>query len=94
MLRHRWPTLVIAALLVVVQADWWFGKGNWRYVADLNRQLDEQLAVNERSRERNERAAAEISDLKEGAEMVEEKARLDLGMVRGNEVLVQVKPAR
>jgi cell division protein FtsB len=89
----RWPTLVLIALLVVVQADLWFGKGNWRDVVRLNRQLDEQMAHNDAARERNARAAAEISDLKEGAEMVEEKARLDLGMLRENEVLVQVKKA-
>ena len=89
----RWSTLVIAALLVVVQGDLWFGKGNWRHVVQLNQQLDEQHAANDTARERNERTAAEISDLKEGAEMVEEKARQDLGMLRENELLVQVKKA-
>lgn len=87
----RWPTFLLVALLVAVQADLWFGKGNWRHAVQLSRQLDEQHALNVAARERNTRTAAEISDLKEGAEMVEEKARHDLGMLRENEVLVQVK---
>ena len=90
----RWSTVVIAALLAVVQADLWFGKGSWRYAAALERQLGQQHALNEQARERNARSLAEISDLKDGAEMVEERARLDLGMLRPNEVLVQVTAAR
>ncbi len=86
----RWTTLVLAALLLAVQADLWFGKGNLPYVAGLQKQLDGQLLANEAARERNARVAAEVSDLKEGLEMVEEKARSELGMLRPDEILVQV----
>jgi cell division protein FtsB len=86
----RWPTLIIAALLLVVQADLWFGKGNLPYVMSLGKQLTQQRAANEVARQRNERVAAEVSDLKEGLEMVEEKARAELGMVKPDEILVQV----
>ncbi len=86
----RWPTVIIAALLAVVHADLWFGKGNMPYVMSLRKQLDEQHAANDAARQRNARVAAEVSDLKEGLEMVEEKARSELGMVRPDEILVQV----
>ncbi len=86
----RWITLVLAALLVVVQGDLWFGKGNLPYVWGLRKQLDEQMASNAQARERNARVAAEVADLKEGLEMVKEKARAELGMVRPDEILVQV----
>mgnify|MGYP003384598352 FL=1 len=86
----RWATLVLTALLVVVQGDLWLGKGNWLYVAGLQKDLAAQLATNQESRARNARLAAEVSDLKEGLEMVEEKARSELGMVRPDEILVQV----
>jgi cell division protein FtsB len=86
----RWSSVLIAALLLVVQTDLWFGKGNMPYVAGLRKQLDSQRAANEAARERNQRVAAEVSDLKEGLEMVEEKARSELGMVRPDEILVQV----
>jgi cell division protein FtsB len=90
----RWATLVIAALLCVVQTDLWFGKGNMLYVMSLRRQLDAQLAANAAARDRNGRVAAEVSDLKEGLEMVEEKARFELGMVKPDEILVQLTARR
>mgnify|MGYP000863209678 CR=1 FL=1 len=48
------------------------------------------LSTNEAARARNARTAAEASDLKEGLEMVEEKARSELGMVKPDEILVQI----
>jgi cell division protein FtsB len=90
----RWSTVVIAALLAMVHADLWFGKGNMPYVMSLRKQLQEQRAANDVARERNARVAAEVSDLKEGLEMVEEKARSELGMVKPDEILVQVSTRR
>ena len=91
---NRWPTVIIAALLVAVHADLWFGKANMPYVMSLRKQLVEQQAANDAARERNARVAAEVSDLKEGLEMVEEKARFDLGMLKPDEIFVQVSPPR
>jgi cell division protein FtsB len=76
--------------LLAVQADLWFGKGNMPYVMSLRKQVDAQREANMTARERNARVTAEVSDLKEGLEMVEEKARAELGMVRPDEILVQV----
>jgi len=86
----RWAPLIIGALLVVVQADLWFGKGNLPYVMGLRQQLAEQQVANTQARDRNAQAVAEVADLKEGLEMVEETARAELGMLRPNEILVQV----
>lgn len=86
----RWTPLVLAALLVVVQGDLWLGKGNLPYVMGLRKQLAEQRVANQQARERNQRVAAEVVDLREGLEMVEEKARAELGMVKPDEILVQV----
>ena len=86
----KWTPLILAALLVVVQGDLWLGKGNLPYVMGLQKQLDAQRVANAHARERNAGVAAEVSDLKEGLEMVEEKARAELGMVRPNEILVHV----
>jgi cell division protein FtsB len=90
----RWVTPVIFALLAMVQADLWLGKGNLVYVMSLRKQLAAQEVTNAQARERNARVAAEVSDLKEGLEMVEEKARSELGMVRPDEILVQVSASR
>jgi cell division protein FtsB len=86
----KWTPLVLAGLLVLVQGDLWFGKGNMPYVWGLQKQLDAQLKDNAAARDRNARVAAEVSDLKDGLEMVEEKARSELGMIRPDEILVQV----
>jgi cell division protein FtsB len=90
----RWAPVVLGALLLLVQADLWLGKGNLPYVMSLDRQLQAQLAANRAAQARNSQAAAEVSDLKEGLEMVEEKARAELGMLRENEILVQVTQQR
>ena len=85
---------MLAGLLVAVQGDLWFGKGNLPYVWGLQKQLDQQRQANAAARERNSRVAAEVNDLKEGLEMVEERARAELGMVRPDEILVQMTPPR
>ena len=90
----RWITLVLAALLLLVQVDLWLGRGSLPQVRKLHRELSAQLQANERARERNGRVNAEVTDLKEGLEMVEDKARSELGMLKPDEVLVQVSRRR
>ena len=86
----KWAPIILTGLLVVVQGDLWLGKGNLPYVMGLQKQLDAQRAANVQARDRNARLAAEVSDLRDGLEMVEEKARAELGMVRPDEILVQI----
>lgn len=90
----RWVTVVLLALLLAVQADLWLGKASLPYVISLRGQLATQQATNEQARKRNARLQAEVNDLKEGLEMVEEKARGELGMVKPDEILVQVSAAK
>ena len=90
----RWITLVLAGLLVLVHGELWFGKGGVPRLVELHRKLDAQRSSNELARRRNDQLAAEVSDLKEGLEMVEEKARFELGMVKPDEIFVQLAPAR
>ncbi len=59
-------------------------------VAALRQQLEAQKAANLQAQQANERLASEVRDLKEGLEMVEEKARMELGMVKPNEIYVQI----
>jgi cell division protein FtsB len=90
----RWITLGLVALLALVQAELWFGKGGVTRMVELQRKLDAQKTTNEQAKRRNEQLAAEVSDLKEGLEMVEEKARFELGMIKPDEIYVQLSPAR
>jgi cell division protein FtsB len=90
----RWITLALAALLVLVHGELWFGKGGVPRMVELQRKLAAQQSANETARRRNEQLTAEVSDLKEGLEMVEEKARFELGMIKPDEIFVQLSPAR
>jgi cell division protein FtsB len=87
-------TLALLALLLLVQAELWFGKGGVPRVMELDAKLQAQQASNEAARQRNAQMLAEVRDLKEGLEMVEEKARFELGMVKPDEIYVQVATPR
>ena len=86
----RYISLALIALLALVHAELWFGKGGVARQLALRGKLAEQQATNAADKARNAQLVAEVSDLKEGLEMVEEKARFELGMVRPDEILVQV----
>ena len=86
----RYLTLGLFVLLGLVHAELWFGKTGVPRVMELSARLSEQTASNAAGRLRNQQLAAEVRDLKEGLEMVEEKARYELGMVKPDEILVQI----
>lgn len=90
----RWLPVVLGTLLLLVQADLWFGRGGLPHQWRLESELAAQQQANAAARERNARTSAEVSDLKEGLEMVEEKARHDLGMIQPDEILVQMSKPR
>ena len=81
---------VLATLVLALQYPLWLGKGSWTRVWDLDRQLTVQRGANARDKARNDALEAEVRDLKEGSEAVEERARLELGMIRRDEVFYQV----
>jgi cell division protein FtsB len=83
---------ILIGLLVLFQAQLWMGRGSVPKVQEMQRRLDEQLLKNTNAKAANEQLAAEVGDLKEGLEMVEEKARSELGMVKPNEIFVQIVP--
>jgi cell division protein FtsB len=81
---------LLIALLVIFQAQLWLGRGSIPNVRQMDQQLREQLERNQQAKVRNAQLEAEVRDLKEGLEIVEEKARTELGMVKPNEIFVQV----
>jgi len=87
---HRVLPLILLALLVVLHAQLWFGRGSVSDVSHMQDRLAEQQARNVQARQHNERLAAEVRDLQEGQEIVEERARSELNMVKPNEILVQI----
>ncbi|HET7731844.1 MAG TPA: cell division protein FtsB [Usitatibacter sp.] len=81
---------VLAALLLAIQYPLWVGKGSWLRVRELDRQLVVQREANAAAKARNDALDAEVRDLKQGLDAIEERARLELGMIRRDEVFFQV----
>jgi cell division protein FtsB len=86
----RLLSLGLALLIALLQVPLWIGKGSWLRVWEVDRQLVAQRAVNERLLLRNETIEAEVRDLKTGYEAIEERARAELGMIRQDELFIQV----
>lgn len=86
----RWISLVLAALILLLQYPLWLGKGGWLKVWDMDRQVEAQKKINLQTQTRNAILDAEVRDLKQGTEAIEERARNELGMVKRDEVFFQI----
>lgn len=86
----RWPTLILLALIALLQYPLWWGKGGWYRVWDVRTQLSEQREVNQSLEQRNAAMDAEVRDLKGGYDAIEERGRYELGLIKPGEIFVQV----
>ncbi len=82
--------LVLLLLLAGVHAQLWTGRGSLAHVQGMQEKIAAQKAANEKARLANDRLSSEVQDLRDGLDMVEEKARSELGMVKPNEIYVQI----
>lgn len=87
---NRTVIAVLLLLFVLLQDQIWNGSGNVRQVAKMKQDLARQQAANALLEQQIARSQSEIQDLKEGLSTVEEKARYEMGMVKPNEVFVQI----
>jgi len=90
-MNARWVAALLVGLLVVLHVQLWSGRGSVSQVRDWRAELQKLEAANAETRLRNEQLANEVRDLQEGLDMVEELARHDLGMVKPNEIFVQIQ---
>jgi len=84
--------VILAACIALLQYPLWLGKGGWMRVWDLDRQVNAHKEQNRRLEVRNAALDAEVRDLKQGTEAVEERARFELGMIKQDEVFFQIVP--
>jgi cell division protein FtsB len=82
--------ILLLLLLVYLQYRLWFGDGNLPDVRELYRDVELQREENIQLRERNDALDAEVRDLQQGLDALEEHAREDLGMVKEGEIFYQV----
>ena len=81
---------VLLVLIAAIQYPLWLGKGGWLRVWQLDRQIEAQRDTNDKLAQRNETLVAEVRDLKEGLDAIEERARLELGLTKPDEIFFQV----
>jgi cell division protein FtsB len=82
--------LCLAALVILIQFPLWLGKGGWLLVWDMQQQVVAAQKKNDELRARNAKLGSEVRDLKEGTGAIEERARYELGMIKDNEIFVQI----
>jgi cell division protein FtsB len=93
----RQLSILLLAIIAGLQYSLWFGKGGWMRVWDVDRQLQSQRETNDALKVRNGVLEAEVRDLKQGLQAVEERARSDLGLTRNDEIFVHIlhdRPSR
>ena len=82
--------ILLVILLVYMKYSLWFGDGSLQDVWRLHKDVEQQRQENAVLRERNEALEAEVLDLQQGLEAIEEHAREDLGMIKKGETFYQV----
>jgi cell division protein FtsB len=87
---NRVVFVVLLSVLAIILGQLWFSRGGLSTSSDLERRLRAQLAANAQLQLANDQLASELADLRDGLETVEEKARIELGMVKPDEILVQI----
>ncbi len=86
----RLLAVAFAVLIVALQYPLWLGKGGWLKVWQQEAFLEQAKQSNDKLRVRNEALQAEVHDLKQGYDAIEERARSELGMIKDDEVFIQV----
>jgi len=81
---------LLALLILGLQYPMWLGRGGWLRVRELDRQVSAQQHLNTELAGRNAALDADVRDLKQGFEAIEERARSELGMIRQDEVFFQL----
>jgi cell division protein FtsB len=86
----RWLTVGLLVLIGLLQFPLWVGKGGWLKVWEYDRQLQAQKEITQKLEIRNAGLDAEVRDLKQGYEAIEERARFELGMIKQDETFIQI----
>ncbi len=95
--QQNWFTLprilfwILVVLFFSLQLRLWIGDGSLAEVWQLNSAIEGQETENHLLEERNKRLRAEVKNLKEGLDAVEERARTQLGMIKEDETFFLIK---
>lgn len=81
----KYLSFTFIAIILLLQYPLWLGKGGWKSVIALQQDIEKQVAINEKIKSENEILKAVVKDLKYGSEVIEAKARYDLGLIKKGE---------
>lgn len=84
--------MVLLIVLMALQYKLWLGEGGFANVRRLEQRVAEQVEENKFLKQRNQELQAEVEDLRQGYEAIEERARSEMGMIRQDEEFYQVVP--
>jgi cell division protein FtsB len=86
----RFVTILLCILLILLQYRLWIGNGSLTEVHHLERVKQQRIMENQQLKDRNQTIAAEVHDLKQGYDAIEERARSELGMIKNDETFYQI----
>jgi cell division protein FtsB len=86
----RTTMAILVLMLVWLQGRLWVGEGSLAHVSALEDRVEIEQSANESKLQRNKVLRAEIKDLKNGLDAIEEKARSELGLIREGETFFLV----
>ena len=86
----RWLATILLLLLLGLQYRLWVGDGSLAEVQSLREEISAQKDELKEMRTRNQALEAEVQDLQEGLDALEERARSELGMIKQGEMFLQV----
>ena len=86
----RYIVYGLLALLIAIQYPLWIGKGGWLHVYQMDKEVQSQQQKNQELEKRNKKLAGDVNDLRQGTRAVEERARIEHGMVKESETMVQI----
>ena len=83
-------SVALVALIALIQYPLWVGKGSWFRVWEIDQQIKSQREKNAKLQTRNNILDAEVRDLKQGLDAIEERARSEMGMIKQDEIFFQL----
>ena len=86
----RWLIIFLSFVLILLQYPLWFSDSSLPDAWKLQTKIENQQSENQKLEERNRLLKAEVEDLKSGLDVVEEKARTELGLIKKGETYYQV----
>ena len=86
----RYIVYGLLVLLIAIQYPLWIGKGGWLHVYQMDKEVQSQQQKNQELEKRNKKLAGDVNDLRQGTRAVEERARIEHGMVKESETMVQI----